>query len=82
MGILGIGIMNSTTFSPSSKSNSKIDGNQVTFRTVDFQPHPPTLAPVFANLDQKMDLMIGSFNVHIGSLGSLHLSDLISSVRR
>jgi hypothetical protein len=70
--------MNSTPFSPSSKSNSKIDRNQVTFGTIDFQPHPPTLAPVFANLDQEMDLMIGSFNFHIGSLGSIRLSDPIS----
>jgi hypothetical protein len=71
--------MNSTDFSPSSKSKSKIDGNQITFGTVDFQPHSPTLAPVFVNLDQEMDLTIGSFNFCVGSLGSLRLSDLISS---
>jgi hypothetical protein len=70
--------MNSTAFSPSSKSNSKIDSNQVNFGTVDFQPHRPTLAPVFANLDQEMDQMIGSFNLRVGSLGSIRLSDLIS----
>jgi hypothetical protein len=51
--------MNSTTFLPSSRRNSKIDGNQVNFGTIDFQPHPPTLAPVFANLDQEMDLISG-----------------------
>jgi hypothetical protein len=31
------------------------------------------------NLDQEMDLTIGSFNFCVGSLGSLRLSDLISS---
>jgi hypothetical protein len=67
VGILGVGIMNSMTFSPSSKSNSKIDGNHVNFGTVDFQPHPPTLALVFANLDKEMDLTIRSFNFHVGS---------------
>jgi hypothetical protein len=61
-----------------SKSNSKIDGNQVTFRTVDFQPHPPTLALVFANLDHEMDLTIGSVNFCVGSLGSIRLSDPIN----
>jgi hypothetical protein len=52
----------------------KIDGNQITFGVVDFQPHPPTLAPVFASLDQEMDLMIGSFNFCVRSLGSTRLS--------
>jgi hypothetical protein len=52
----------------------KIDGNQITFGVVDFQPHPPTLAPVFTSLDQEMDLMIGSFNFCVGSLGSTRLS--------
>jgi hypothetical protein len=33
---------------------------------------------VFANLDQEMDLMIGSFNFCIESLGSVRLSDPIS----
>jgi hypothetical protein len=71
--------MDSTTFYLSSKINSKINGNQITFGTVDFPPHPPTLAPVFASLDQEMDLTIGSFNFCVGSLGSLHLSDPIPS---
>jgi hypothetical protein len=79
MGCLGVGIMTSTAFSPSSKSNSKIDENQVNFGTIDFQPHPPSLAPVFPNLDQEMDLTIGSFNFRVGYLGSIHLLDLISS---
>jgi hypothetical protein len=71
--------MNSTAFSLSSKSNSKIDGNLVTFQTIDFQPHLPTLAPIFARLDQDMDLTAEGFNFCIGSLGSLRLSGLIPS---
>jgi hypothetical protein len=71
--------MNSTAFSPTSKSSAKIDENQITFGAVDFQPHPPTLAPVFANLDQEMDLTIGSFNFCVGSLGSVRLSEPINS---
>jgi hypothetical protein len=78
VGTLGVGIMNSATFSPSSKSNSKIDGNQVTFGTVDFQPHPPTLDLVFANLDQEMDLTIEGFDFNVGSLGSIRLADPIN----
>jgi hypothetical protein len=69
--------MNLMVFSLLSKSNSKIDENQIIFRAIDFQPHPPTLALVFANLDQEMDLMIRSFNFSVGPLGSAHLSDLI-----
>jgi hypothetical protein len=61
VGTLGIGIKNSMAFLLSSKNNSKINGN-ITFGVVDFQPHPPTLTPVFANLDQEMDMTIGSFN--------------------
>jgi hypothetical protein len=70
VGSLGVGITNSMAFSLLSKRNSKIDGNQITFGAVDFQPHPPTLAPVFTNLDREMDLTIGSFNFRVGSLGS------------
>jgi hypothetical protein len=67
--------MNSTTFSLSSNSNPKVDGNEITFGVVDFQPHPSTLTPVFPSLDQEMDLTIGSLNFHIGSLGTICLSD-------
>jgi hypothetical protein len=70
--------MNSTALSPPPKSNSKIHGNQVNFGTVDFQPHQPTLAPVFANIDLEMDLMIGSFHFRIRSLGSICLSDPVN----
>jgi hypothetical protein len=62
-------------FSLSVNSNSKVNGNQISFGTIDFQPHQPTLTPVFASLDQEMDLTIGSLNFHIGSLGSICLSN-------
>jgi hypothetical protein len=67
--------MNSTAFSLLSNISSKIDGNQITFGVVDFQPHPPTLSSVIASLDQEMNLTIGSLNFHVGSLGSVRLSD-------
>jgi hypothetical protein len=66
-------------FSLPANSNSKVDGNQISFGIVDFQTHPPTLTPVFASLDQEMDLTIGSLNFCIGSLGSIRLSDLTKS---
>jgi hypothetical protein len=69
--------MDSTAFLPSSWSNSTIDRNLIAFGTVDFRPHPPTLVPIFSNLYQEMDQMIGSFKFHVGSLGSLRLSHLI-----
>jgi hypothetical protein len=49
VGTLGVGIMDLMAFLPSSKSNSKFNGNQITFGTVKFRPHPPTLAPFFAD---------------------------------
>jgi hypothetical protein len=58
-----------------ANSNSKVDENQISFGTVDFNPHPPNLTLVFASLDQKMDLTIGSLNFRVGSLGSIRLSD-------
>jgi hypothetical protein len=75
VGTLGVGIMNSTTFSLVANNNSKVDGNQISFGTVDFQPHPPTLTSVFESLDQEMDLAFGSLNFCIGSLGLIFLSD-------
>jgi hypothetical protein len=78
MGALDVGIMNSMIFLPSSKSNSKIDGNQIAFGAVDFQKHPPTLALVFASLDQEMDLTIESLTFRVGSLGSARFSDTIN----
>jgi hypothetical protein len=79
MGTLGVGTMNSTASSLSANSNSKLDGNHISFRTVDFQPHPPAFTPIFASLDQGTDLTIGSLSFHIGSLGSIRLSDLMKS---
>jgi hypothetical protein len=76
MGTRGVGIMNSTAFSLLANSNPEVDGNQISFGTVDFQPHPPNLTPVFASLDQEMDLTIGSMNFRVKSLGLICLSDL------
>jgi hypothetical protein len=66
--------MNSTAFSLLA-NNLEVDGNQISFGTIDFQPHPPNLTPVFASLDQEMDLTIGSMNFRVGFLGSIRLSD-------
>jgi hypothetical protein len=79
VGTLGVGIMNLTSFLLLANNNLKIDGNQISFGTIDFQLHPPTLTLVFASLDQEMDLMIRSLNFHVGSLGSTRLSDSTKS---
>jgi hypothetical protein len=71
--------MNSTAFSLLANSNSKVKGNQISFGTVDFQLHPPTLTSVFASLDQEMDLTIRSLNFRVGSLGLIRLSDSTKS---
>jgi hypothetical protein len=75
VGILGVGIMNAVAFSLPANSNLKVDGNQVTSEAVDFQPHPPTLTLVFANLDQEMDLTIVSLNFCVGSFRTTRLLD-------
>jgi hypothetical protein len=67
--------MNSMAFSLLANSSQGVDGNQVSFGTVDFQPHPPNFTPIFESLDQDTDLTIESLNFHVGSLGSIHLSD-------
>jgi hypothetical protein len=79
VGTLGVGIMNSMAFSLLANNNTKVDGNQIYFRTIDFQPHPPTISLVFLSLDQEMDLTIGSLNFRVGSLGSICLSDSTKS---
>jgi hypothetical protein len=79
VGILGVGIMDSTAFSLLANSNLKVNRNQISFGTVDFQLHPPTLTPISANLDQEMDLTIGSLNFRIRSLSSIRLSDSTKS---
>jgi hypothetical protein len=75
MGTLGLGIMNSMAFSLLANSSSEVDENQISFGTVDFQPHPSNFTPIFKGMDQDMDLRIGSLNFRVGSLGSIRLSD-------
>jgi hypothetical protein len=79
MGTLGIGIMNSMAFSHPANINSKVDRNQISIGAIDFQPHPPTLNPVFARLDQGMDQTIGILSFHVGSLGSIRFLDSTKS---
>jgi hypothetical protein len=79
VGTLGVGIMNSTAFLLLANSNSEVDENQISFRTIDFQPHVPNFTPIFESMDQDMDLTIGSLNFRVGSLGSIRLSDPVSS---
>jgi hypothetical protein len=79
VGTLGIGIMNSTAFSLLANNNSEVDENQISFGTVDFQPHLPNFTPIFESMDQDMDLTIGSINFCVRSLGLIRLSDPISS---
>jgi hypothetical protein len=67
--------MNSTAFSLLANSSPEVDGNQISFGAVDFQPHPPNFTPIFESLDQEMDLTIKSRNFCVGSLGSIRLPD-------
>jgi hypothetical protein len=60
---------------PLANSNPEVDEIQITFGTVDFQPHQSNFTQVFESMDQYMDLTIGSLNFHVGSLGSIRLSD-------
>jgi hypothetical protein len=75
MGTLGVGIMNSTAFSPLANSSPEVDEIQIPFGTVDFQPHQSNFTQVFESMDQDMDLTIGSLNFLVGSLGSIRLSN-------
>jgi hypothetical protein len=75
VGTLGVGIMNSTVFSLLANNSSEVDENQISFGTVNFQPHPSNFTPIFESMDQDMDLTIGSLNFRVGSLGSIRLSD-------
>jgi hypothetical protein len=75
VGTRGVGIMNSTVFSLLPNSNPEVDKNQISFRLVDFEPPQSNFTPIFKSMDQDMDLTIGSLNFHVGSLGSIHLSD-------
>jgi hypothetical protein len=67
--------MNSTAFSPLANSNPEVDEIQITFGTINFQPHQSNFTQVFESMDEDMDLTIGSLNFHVGSLGSIRLSD-------
>jgi hypothetical protein len=67
--------MNSTVFSLLANNSSEVGGNQISFGTIDFQLHPPNFTPIFESLDQERDLIIGSLNFCVGSLGSIRLSD-------
>jgi hypothetical protein len=75
VGILGVGIMNSTTFLLLANSNPEVDEIQIPFETIDFQPHQSSFTQLFESMDQDMDLTIESLNFHVGSLGSIRLSD-------
>jgi hypothetical protein len=68
--------MNSMAFSPLANNNPEVDKIQIPFGTIDFQPHQSSFTQVFESMDQDMDVMIGSLNFHVGSLGSIRLSDL------
>jgi hypothetical protein len=68
--------MNSTVFLLLANSNPEVDENQISFGTINFQPHQSNFTPIFESMDQDMDLMIGSLNFHVGSLGTIRLSYL------
>jgi hypothetical protein len=67
--------MNSTAFSLLANSNTEVNKIHIPFGTVDFQPHQSSFTQVFESMDQDMGLTIESLNFHVGSLGSIHLSD-------
>jgi hypothetical protein len=71
--------MDSTAFLLSANNNLQVDEIQIPFGTVDFQPHQSSFTQVFESMDQDMDLMIGSLNFRVGSLGSICLSDLMTA---
>jgi hypothetical protein len=75
MGTLGVGIINSMAFSLLANSSPKVDEIKIPFGTVNFQLHQSSFTQVFDSMDQDMDLMIESLNFHVGSLGSIRLSD-------
>jgi hypothetical protein len=75
VGTLGVEIMNSTAFSLLVNSSSEVDENQISFGTVDFQPHPSNFTPIFKSMDQDMDLTIGSLNFRVRPLGLIRLLD-------
>jgi hypothetical protein len=58
-----------------ANSNPEVNENQISFGTVNFQLHQSNFTPIFESMDQDMGLTIGSLNFHVGSLGSIRLSD-------
>jgi hypothetical protein len=62
-------------FSLLANSSPEVDKIQIPFGTIDFQPHQSSFTQIFESMDQDMDLMIRSLNFHVGSLGSIRLSD-------
>jgi hypothetical protein len=71
----GVGIMNSMAFLLLANSNPEVNENQISFGTVNFQPHQSNFTPIFERMDQDMDLTVGSLNFCVRSLGSIRLSD-------
>jgi hypothetical protein len=58
-----------------ANNNPQVDEIQIPFGTVNFQPHQSSFSQVFESMDQDMELMIGSLNFCVGSLGSIRLSN-------
>jgi hypothetical protein len=52
VGTLGVGIMNLMAFLLLANSSSEVDENQISFGTVNFQPHPSNFTPIFETMDQ------------------------------
>jgi hypothetical protein len=75
VGNRGVGIINSTAFLLLANTNPEVDENQISFGTINFQPHQLNFMPIFESMDQDMDLTIRSLNFRIRSLGSIRLSD-------
>jgi hypothetical protein len=71
--------MYSMAFLLLANSNSEVDEHQISFGTIDFQPHLPNFTPIFESMEQDMEFTIGSLNFCIASLGLVCLSDPISS---
>jgi hypothetical protein len=79
VGSIDTGDMDSPILATSPVINSMIIVSQVRFGSIEFLPHPPSLLPVFENMDHGMDLPIGSLSFRVGSRGSICLSDPICS---
>jgi hypothetical protein len=67
--------MNLMAFLLLANSSLEVNENQISFRTINFQPHLSNFTPIFESMDQDMDLTIRTLNFRIGSLGLIRLSD-------